>query len=134
MDLLEKAVEKRAALAAEMARLDNFIRTAKELMADASTLHMTLSGHSETLGSNGGAHIPNKTKVLNACREIIAQRKVVPLKTLLRELDARGITPGTRKPAIALSVMLSRSDEFQADRKKGGWSIVKNYAPSGANH
>jgi hypothetical protein len=133
MDVLEKAVARRAALVAELAKLDNWIQQAKELMEDASALHLTT--HSPPVPpTNGDAYVPNKTIVLNACRELIAERKAMPLKALLGELEARGINPGTRTPSIALSVMLSRSDDFKADRKKGGWTLAKGNAPSGANH
>lgn len=141
MDLLEKALTKRAALVAELARLDDFIRTAEELIKDASELRLTAS--SVPLGeglpvavppTNGDAYVPNKTIVLNACRELIAERKAMTLQTLLTELEARGIYPGTTTPSVALSVMLSRSDDFKSDRKKGGWMLVKGNAPSGANH
>lgn len=140
MDLLEKAIARRAALAVELVKLDSFIRTAKELMEDASALHLAGSNAPSAEGqiavapTNGDAYVPNKTIVLNACREIIAERKAMPLRGLLGELDARGINPGTSNPAIALSVMLSRSDDFKSDRKKGGWVLAKGNAPSGANH
>lgn len=134
-DLIDLAKTKRAALAAEIAKLDAFIKTAQQLAAEST---MTIAsfettGHSLPFFEDQPAKVSKKAQVLAACREIVSTLGPQSLSALYAALQSRGIDPGSKDPKGMLSIMLNRSEDFVSDREAGGWTLAKYNAPTGVS-
>jgi hypothetical protein len=143
-DLIQLAKAKRTALAAEVAKLDAFIKTAEQLEMEAppGLAHTGIARHnamsqgltvSQSFPIAVEERISKKEQVLRVCREIVGGQGPQPLGALYAALQSRGVDPGSKDPKGMLSIMLNRSEEFVSDKERGGWAFAKSNAPTGAN-
>ena len=72
-----------------------------------------------------------KDRVAAVAAEIILAEGPMLSRQLVERLKARGVEVGGADPAIGVSTILSRNDNFKSDRAAGGWVLVQphNEAP-----
>jgi hypothetical protein len=120
-DLLAIARAKQAKLLKELEKVNAFIEDAEEMEREAGAT-LAIPGNGADTNGHGEA-LSNRQIVLNKCREIIGRRGPTPLRDLYGELRKAGVNPGSAKPKGMLSIMLSRSDDFETS--ENGWTLVR---------
>lgn len=123
------AIEKQIAELTERKKaLNEFVRIGLNLsgMARKSDLPAVVFGASKSLTSHTLIfHGPNKRRIEEAVKEILADGSSMMTRPLIEELAKRNIEVGGKDKVLALSAILSRNKEaFQNDRKIG-WSLKK---------
>lgn len=76
-----------------------------------------------------------KARILDASAAIVSTEGPTPTRTLVERLEAQGIEITGADKINTLSVLLSKSDDFQSDRK-AGWSLTrprKEATPAGGD-
>lgn len=138
MDMLELARKRAAALEAELAELNAFMRTYAKLAPLAGATREAPTG-SELL-RNRGTPAPDKPpskrqQIEDAAAAALAKEQPLTIPELLKRFKKVGVDVGGTDMERNLSSYLSRSDRFENRRKDGGWFLVaeKERAPEGGN-
>jgi len=114
-----------------LAKLDQLAALANDLYPDNS------SGQSPKVMSGSGQLAASKSSIVEAAvvttkrdRILIAAEQILAdgvgrdSRSLLPELEARGVSVGGTNPVNNLSAYLSAAkDRFESDRAKGGWLL-----------
>ncbi len=114
-----------------LAKLDQLASLANDLYPDNLSADeprvITGSGHLAAGKSSisGVAAVSTKRdRILIAAEEILSDGIGRDSRSLLPELEARGVTVGGSNPVNNLSAYLSAAkDRFESDRAKGGWLL-----------
>jgi hypothetical protein len=138
MDMLELARKRAAALEAELAELNVFMRTYAKL----APLAGPTQGAPNRAGSLNQQRAPapdkppsKRQQIENAAATALANEQPLTIPELLKRFKKVGVDVGGADMERNLSSYLSRSDRFENRRKDGGWflSVHKEQAPEGGN-
>jgi len=130
MDVIQRARIKRQALAIELAKLDDFIKMADAFAAELQDVvvpgETTVIANAVAMEEIEDSVVPMKTRVLNACKELLHANGPMTKRTLFDALTARGISLGGNDPPQTLASLLSRAKakgEFALDSEQGLWRL-----------
>jgi len=110
--------------------LAQFIELHNRLFHSSGSEVVHFSLHSQGAEADSPA-LPAKVRIERACKEILADDVPRQTRALLDELCKRGIEVGGQDKVLALSKILSSSDDFEVDRKIG-WSLKKERSSTAA--
>jgi len=116
-DIVQRAKDKRVRLLAELKKLEQWIEMAEDLGEDP----MSAAYNSHPVPER----LSKREQVTRFCRDLLSKRGAMSLSQIFDEIQKAGIDPGTSNPKGMLSIILSRSDEFESDREAGGWKLKK---------
>ena len=134
MDVIERAKRKREALLKELRRLDDFLKMADSLDAELQPVAGNGKIPAPETGAKSAKTLSNRARVEAAVAELIEKHGPMKKRDIFQRLTEMGISPGTSKPTVMLSILLSRSERFTNDKAKRVWRITKGRSPSGTNH
>lgn len=146
MEVLMQNDQRLANIDAEIARVQKDIEAKEKRLHDLTALKILLTEYIDVVGIGlmpissatamigaellvGGKKLTKQRKIIEGCKEILADGRRRFARELLVELEKRGVSVGGKNPKSNLSSYLSHDDAFQADTKLGGWTLRRLIAP-----
>ena len=128
MDTFQTAVselaeldQKIAALAKRRDQVRLFVNTGMSLYPQESeATHAAVVGHPDPAAREAG--VTTKAAIVDAARDILLRQSSVHTRDLVPLLEQRGIEIAGQNKNNAVSVVLSKSGQFEGSRKHG-WTI-----------
>ena len=138
-DIVEIAKAKREQLAAELAEIESFIRTAESLLSEAPNPSATAI-KAPRKRVRRGRSISEAT--VSAVRDALNEfNRPIPISNLVQIVREKGVEVGGKDASATLSARLSNSGEFQSHRGVGWWfknrdfpSANRSIFEAGVNH
>ena len=125
-DLITKAKQRRERLVAELARLDDFLAMAAELMGEPATMPTSKRAPRQIVKVRSGVGAETVAAAVEVLRD-----GGVPLSSrdLLPKVEARGVEVGGKQPIATLSARLAGGKDV-LQMIEGKWHLVE---ASGSN-
>lgn len=122
-----------SALQRRQVELRQFVTLGRKLFDATSVqgaLHLSDRQATQATGVSAMARTPRprdgsmKSRVLEISEALIKRAGPIPTKALVDRLEANGLEIGGSDKVLTVSVILSRSDRFKADRSLG-WTLAE---------